>query len=125
MMGVVSSKSSSLSLVSSGTAIHEVLERMASLEQGNEDAYDEDGAEEMTTERQREIAMREQIAESLLRKSSSHLLVTANSSIDHLHFIRSVFLPSIISFPTLPLNLNALCCTIHVCKPKNLNADAQ
>lgn len=89
MMGAVSSnKSSSLSLVSSGTALHEELERMAALENGNEDVYDEECDEEMTTERQKEIAMREQIAETLLRKSSSHLLVTANSSIDHLHFIR-------------------------------------
>ena len=89
MMGVISSKSSSVSLVSTTTGVHDELERITMMEKtGGLEMDDEDSEDEMTNERQKEIALREQIAEDLLRKSSSHLLVTANSSADHLHFIR-------------------------------------
>ena len=83
MMGVVSSRSSSISLseASSLTGLEEQLEAMALKERKG-------GEEEMSDERQCEIAKRQEVAENLLRKSSSHLLVTANSSVDHLHFIR-------------------------------------
>jgi len=88
MMGVVSSKSSSISLdhASSLTGLEGELEAMA-LKEG--DLSIEALEEEMSEECQREIAKRQEIAEKLLRKSSSHLLVTANSSADHLNFIRA------------------------------------
>ena len=83
MMGVVSSRSSSISLsqASSLTGLEEQLEAMALKEA-------ELGGEEMSDKRQADSAKRQEGADNLLRKSSSHLLVTANSSADHLHFIR-------------------------------------
>jgi len=84
MMGVVSSRSSSISLsqASSLTGLEEQLEAMALKEA-------ELGGEEMSDKRQADSAKRQEGADNLLRKSSSHLLVTANSSADHLHFIRA------------------------------------
>lgn len=78
MMGVVSSRSSSLSLsrASSLTGLEEQLEEMA-LRDGKM------GRGETSDDRQCKMA------ENLARKSSSHVLVTANSSADHLHFIRT------------------------------------
>ena len=97
MMGVVSSKSSSISLdhASSLTGLEGELEAMA-LKEG--DLSIEALEEEMSEECQREIAKRQEIAEKLLRKSSSHLLVTANSSADHLNFIRCSAVPPTFRF---------------------------
>lgn len=87
MMGAISSKSSSMSLSQSSSAggLEGLLEDMAIKE--GEMGSPED--ELMTGDRQKQIAKRQEVADTLLRKSSSHLLVTANSSADHLHFIRT------------------------------------
>ena len=90
LMGAVSSKSSSISLATSttSTGLEAEMQRMDLCERGKYEA-EKAGEEEDVDERLDVMSSgQRQFSENLLRQSSSHILVTANSSADHLNFIR-------------------------------------
>ena len=86
LMGAVSSKSSSVSLATSttSTGLEAELRRMdlCGRRENEEGEEDVDESQDVMSSGQ------SQFSEHLLRQSSSHILVTANSSADHLNFIR-------------------------------------
>jgi len=90
MMGVVSSRSSSLSLASSSTGLDAEFRRMSMQDraEGGEVEGESDDETLQHRRRRRSSSSRDQFTNEILKKSSSHILVTAHSSADHLHFIR-------------------------------------
>jgi len=86
LMGAVSSKSSSVSLATSttSTGLEAELRRMDLCGRRENEEGEEDVDESLDVM----SSGQSQFSEHLLRQSSSHILVTANSSADHLNFIR-------------------------------------